>query len=70
MIAAFASLGMKQIAGHTLGMDPDQDRIFVLDNITIFIKVANAAFCQNKMRLGGGTKPGQKDKSNLPVRDD
>lgn len=52
LVAALTSLRMEQVAGHTFGVDTDEDWLIVLDCLSFFVEVADAAFAQGQMRFG------------------
>ena len=56
LLAAFAALGVEEVAGHTFGMDADEDRFVVFDGFSGGVEVADGAFAQRQMRFGGGER--------------
>jgi len=52
LLATLASLGMKKVAGHTFGVDADEDRFVVGDGFAGAVEVADGAFTQRQMRFG------------------
>ncbi len=54
LLAAFTSLGMEEVAGHTFGVDSDEDGFVVGDWFAGAVEVTYAAFAECKVRFGRG----------------
>ena len=52
--AAFTTLGAEEVAGHTFGVDADEDRLIMLYGFAEVIEVADTAFAKRQVRFGRG----------------